>query len=54
MPVDPKTCKPIYPNQYLKVNTIFNVLHDARRRLTPCGKVAGGGSYPGGNRQGPG
>jgi len=28
-PVDPKTCEPIYPNQYLKVNTIFNVAHDA-------------------------
>jgi hypothetical protein len=28
-PVDPKTCKPIYPNQYLKVNTVFNVAHDA-------------------------
>ncbi len=28
-PVNPKTCKPIYPNQYLKVNTIFNVAHDA-------------------------
>jgi Type I phosphodiesterase / nucleotide pyrophosphatase len=28
-PVDPQTCKPIYPNQYLKVNTIFNVAHDA-------------------------
>jgi predicted AlkP superfamily pyrophosphatase or phosphodiesterase len=28
MPVDPKTCQPIYPNQYLKVNTIFNVAHD--------------------------
>ena len=25
LPVNPKTCKPIYPNQYLKVNTIFNV-----------------------------
>jgi hypothetical protein len=25
LPVDPATCKPIYPNQYLKVNTIFNV-----------------------------
>src|SRR5262249_56171518 len=23
--VDPSTCKPIYPNQYLKVNTIFEV-----------------------------
>jgi hypothetical protein len=28
MPVDPTTCKPIYPNKYLKVNTIFNVAHD--------------------------
>ena len=28
LPVDPKTCKPILPNQYLKVNTIFNVAHD--------------------------
>ena len=27
-PVDPKTCKPIYPNQYLKVNTIMNVVHN--------------------------
>jgi hypothetical protein len=25
LPVDPKTCTPIYPNQYLQVNTIFNV-----------------------------
>ena len=29
LPVSPKTCKPIYPNQYLKVNTIFNVAHQA-------------------------
>jgi len=28
-PVDPTTCKPIYPHSYLKVNTIFNVAHDA-------------------------
>jgi Type I phosphodiesterase / nucleotide pyrophosphatase len=28
LPVDPTTCKPIYPNQYLQVNTIFNVAHD--------------------------
>src|SRR6266699_1774593 len=28
LPVDPKTCKPIYPNQYLHVNTIFNVASD--------------------------
>jgi hypothetical protein len=32
LPVDPATCKPIYPNQYLKVNTIFNVAHDAGLR----------------------
>ncbi|HKA95838.1 MAG TPA: alkaline phosphatase family protein [Streptosporangiaceae bacterium] len=25
LPVDPSTCKPIYPNSYLKVNTIFEV-----------------------------
>jgi hypothetical protein len=25
LPVDPTTCKPTYPNQYLQVNTIFNV-----------------------------
>jgi hypothetical protein len=30
-PVDPATCKPIYPHSYLKVNTIFNVAHDAGR-----------------------
>jgi hypothetical protein len=28
-PVDPVTCKPIYPHAYLKVNTIFNVAHGA-------------------------
>jgi hypothetical protein len=28
LPVDSKTCEPVYPNQYLKVNTIFNVAHD--------------------------
>jgi hypothetical protein len=27
LPVDAKTCKPIYPNQYLNVNTIFEVAH---------------------------
>jgi Type I phosphodiesterase / nucleotide pyrophosphatase len=25
LPVDPATCKPIYPNNYLQVNTVFNV-----------------------------
>jgi hypothetical protein len=28
-PVDPGSCKPIYPHGYLKVNTIFNVAHNA-------------------------
>jgi Type I phosphodiesterase / nucleotide pyrophosphatase len=28
-PVDPSTCQPIYPNDYLEVNTIFNVAHHA-------------------------
>jgi hypothetical protein len=27
LPVDPSTCRPVYPNQYLKVNTIFEVAH---------------------------
>lgn len=27
LPVDPKTCSPVYPHQYLKVNTIFEVAH---------------------------
>ncbi len=27
LPVDPAACQPIYPNQYLKVNTIFEVAH---------------------------
>ena len=27
LPVDPATCQPIYPNQYLRVNTVFEVAH---------------------------
>lgn len=27
LPVDPSTCSPIYPNRYLKVNTVFEVAH---------------------------
>jgi len=27
LPVDDETCKPVYPGQYLKVNTIFEVAH---------------------------
>lgn len=29
LPVDPKTCKPVYPHQYLKVNTVFEVARQA-------------------------
>jgi hypothetical protein len=28
LPVNPHTCKPIYPHEYLRVNTIFEVVHD--------------------------
>jgi hypothetical protein len=31
-PVDPKTCQPIYPHSYLKVNTIFEVAKSAGMR----------------------
>ena len=27
LPVDPKGCTPVYPHQYIKVNTIFEVAH---------------------------
>jgi predicted AlkP superfamily pyrophosphatase or phosphodiesterase len=29
LPVNPETCKPIFPNQYIKVNTVFNVARAA-------------------------
>jgi Type I phosphodiesterase / nucleotide pyrophosphatase len=29
LPVDPTTCLPVYPHAYLKVNTVFEVLHNA-------------------------
>jgi len=32
LPVDRTTCKPIYPNQYLKVNTIFEVARQHNMR----------------------
>jgi hypothetical protein len=32
LPVDPKTCAPVYPHQYLKVNTIFEVARAAGLR----------------------
>jgi hypothetical protein len=54
-PVDPTTCKPIWPNQYLQVNTIFNVIHDAGMRTAWSDKHAvytsfnGPGGPPGGD-----
>jgi hypothetical protein len=39
-PVDPPTCKPIYPHAYLKVNTIMNVIHDAGMRTAWSDKHA--------------
>jgi hypothetical protein len=32
LPVDPKTCKPVYPYQYVKVNTVFEVAKNAGLR----------------------
>ncbi|HKW07819.1 MAG TPA: alkaline phosphatase family protein [Candidatus Dormibacteraeota bacterium] len=47
LPVDPKTCKPVYPNQYLKVNTIFEVVRAAGLRTAwsdkhPAYQILGG------------
>jgi hypothetical protein len=39
-PVDPKTCKPIEPWDYLKVNTIFQVIHSAGLRTAWSDKHA--------------
>jgi hypothetical protein len=36
--VDPLTCKPVYPYQYLKVNTIFEVAREANMRTAWCDK----------------
>ncbi|WP_326568910.1 alkaline phosphatase family protein [Amycolatopsis rhabdoformis] len=32
LPVDPKTCAPVYPHQYLRVNTVFEVARQAGLR----------------------
>ncbi|HKN54647.1 MAG TPA: alkaline phosphatase family protein [Amycolatopsis sp.] len=32
LPVDPRTCKPVYPHEYLKVNTVFEVAGQAGLR----------------------
>ncbi len=39
-PVDPKTCKPIQPWDYLGVNTIFQVIHNAGMRTAYSEKHA--------------
>jgi hypothetical protein len=39
-PVDPKTCKPIMPWNYLQVNTIFQVIHNAGMRTAWSDKHA--------------
>lgn len=31
LPVDPATCKPVYPHQYLKVNTVFEAAKSAQQ-----------------------
>jgi len=40
LPVDPKTCKPIYPHQYIKVNTVFEVAHQMGLRTAWSDKHA--------------
>ena len=40
LPINPATCKPVYPRQYLHVNTIFQVAHDAGMRTAWADKHA--------------
>lgn len=40
LPVDPKTCKPVYPHSYLKVNTVFEVARAAGLRTAWSDKHA--------------
>jgi hypothetical protein len=40
LPVDPKTCEPVYPHSYLKVNTIFEVARQAGLRTAWSDKHA--------------
>ena len=47
LPVDPKTCKPVFPNEYLKVNTVFEVARAAGLRTAwsdkhPAYQILGG------------
>ena len=52
LPVDPKTCQPVYPNSYLKVNTVFNVAGAAGLRTAwsdkhPAYQILNGPAGPG-------
>ena len=52
LPVNPATCKPIYPNQYLKVNTIFEIARQHGLRTAwsdkhPAYQALSGPSGPG-------
>ncbi|MGW1910343.1 alkaline phosphatase family protein [Streptomyces sp. NPDC002076] len=40
LPVDPKTCKPLYPHSYLRVNTVFDVVRSAGLRTAWSDKHA--------------
>ncbi|MFC1418024.1 alkaline phosphatase family protein [Streptacidiphilus cavernicola] len=40
LPVDPKTCKPVYPHSYLQVNTVFEVARQAGLRTAWSDKHA--------------
>ncbi|WP_406165943.1 alkaline phosphatase family protein [Streptomyces canus] len=40
LPVDPRTCKPVYPHSYLKVNTVFEVARRAGLRTAWSDKHA--------------
>ncbi len=52
LPVDPSTCMPVYPHQYLQVNTIFEVAHSHGMRTAwsdkhPAYEILGGPSGKG-------
>ncbi|RAG86772.1 phosphodiesterase [Streptacidiphilus pinicola] len=40
LPVDPKTCKPVYPHSYLQANTVFEVAQNAGLRTAWSDKHA--------------
>jgi hypothetical protein len=53
LPVDPGTCKPILPNQYIHVNTIFNVASNAGLRTAWSDKHPANQVLPGPSGNGP-